>query len=197
MASASFELTIDGIEGPLDVRSLRGTEELSRAWAFDLVVSGAPEREMERVALGRRATVTLQLNARPRALYGVPLYALAAARVIDALPLFRAKWPYVATRQLETRFADVVATIAMKITNTDRLPPIGDISSHNIHDVPSKVQAALTEHTVTALELEKHACWLGDIQYLQHNWAVPEYFHEILDDAEPETDASLAKKAAP
>lgn len=70
MANA-FYLALEGVDAPVHVHSFRGTEQLSRAWRFDFVVSAPRDREIERVALGQRATAIIQREGRLRALYGI------------------------------------------------------------------------------------------------------------------------------
>lgn len=116
------------------------------------------------------------------------LYALAAARVIESLPYFRAKWPHVAKLQLESTYDAAVKAIAMRMTGTTALKPIGKISSHDFQDALSHVKQGLSDANVTAKNLMLHACKLGDIQHLQHNWTIADFFHEATDDLAPATD---------
>jgi uncharacterized protein involved in type VI secretion and phage assembly len=71
MADAQLALTLNEIEGSLVVHSFSGHERLSSVWRFDLVVSGPMDRDMERVAIGRRATIRLTRHGRTRVLHGV------------------------------------------------------------------------------------------------------------------------------
>lgn len=51
----------------------------------------------------------------------------------------------------------------------------------------------LSDADVTAVErmdLMEHACYLGDIHHLQHNWTLADLFHESTDDLAPATDMS-------
>lgn len=62
------------------MHALRGKEAISDAWHFDVTVSGAASEAVEHLALGQRATLTLDLGDHTRAFYGV----VASVRVDEA-----------------------------------------------------------------------------------------------------------------
>lgn len=82
MSEASpYELTVDGVRA-LSVHAIRGSERISEAWRFDLTVTAPGEGpDIERDALGARATLVLHTADAPRAFYGV----VASARLLEVL----------------------------------------------------------------------------------------------------------------
>ncbi|MFO0555898.1 MAG: type VI secretion system tip protein TssI/VgrG [Polyangiaceae bacterium] len=71
MARSTYQLLIDEVTGPLQVHAVRGAETLSASWHFNLTVSGPDSEEVERVALGQRATLLFDFGEKQRAFYGV------------------------------------------------------------------------------------------------------------------------------
>ena len=87
-----FQLSVDGLAGDLfRVQSFTGTEALSEAWAFDVVVVAPAGEEVEQTALGRRAVLTFHVGPEPRAFYGV----VAAVRLAAALRVDQPRLEYV------------------------------------------------------------------------------------------------------
>ena len=109
------------------------------------------------------------------------LRALAAARVIQALPLWRKKWPkMLQIANPEPSFEYVEAVAAM------RLPPVGEITSDKAQDIFRKIRATLKDRNITARQLGDEAIRVGDTKFLMHNWALPDFFHEVLADKAPQ-----------
>ena len=80
-----YQLSVDGLAGDMfRVQSFTGTEALSEAWAFDIVVVAPTGDEVEHRALGRRAVLTFHVGPEPRAFYGVvAAVRLAAVDRVD------------------------------------------------------------------------------------------------------------------
>jgi type VI secretion system secreted protein VgrG len=79
-----YQLAVDGLAtNYFDVHRLKGKEAISEAYSFEVVVTGpegSGDEDVERVALGQRATLTFNIGKTPRVFYGV----VAAVRVIGA-----------------------------------------------------------------------------------------------------------------
>jgi type VI secretion system secreted protein VgrG len=78
MPPPPYQLLVDGFPaGFFRVHSFTGKEALSSAYAFDIVATGDAGDEIERRALGQRATLLFNVGPSQRAFYGI----LAAVRV--------------------------------------------------------------------------------------------------------------------
>ncbi len=74
-----YQLAIDGIDPSIIVHSFLGTETLSEAWWFELVVTAPAGDDIEQAALGQRATLIWNHADKQRAFYGV----VAAVRLAE------------------------------------------------------------------------------------------------------------------
>jgi uncharacterized protein involved in type VI secretion and phage assembly len=80
MTAAPYTLSVDGFaKGTFRVHAFAGKEELSEAWAFDVVVTAEAGDDVERAALGKRASLIFHVGEAPRAFYGV----IAAVRLVE------------------------------------------------------------------------------------------------------------------
>src|SRR5690242_16962953 len=67
-----YQLTVDGFaDDAFRIHSFRGNEAVSEAWSFDVVVTAEAGDEIERAALGKRATLVFNVGEEQRAFYGV------------------------------------------------------------------------------------------------------------------------------
>ena len=72
MSPPPYELVVDGFARDLfRVHSLTGTEALSEAYDFEITATTELGQDIERRALGRRASLTFHTGPEPRAIYGV------------------------------------------------------------------------------------------------------------------------------
>src|ERR1700759_2437576 len=71
--STPYRLSVDGFpEDSFRVHTLTGREALSEAYSFELLVTThGRDEEIERTALGSRATLIFDLGGKQRAFYGV------------------------------------------------------------------------------------------------------------------------------
>ena len=78
MSPPPYELVVDGFARDLfRVHSLTGTEVLSEAYDFEITATAELGQDIERRALGRRASLVFHTGPEPRAIYGV----IAAVRL--------------------------------------------------------------------------------------------------------------------
>jgi type VI secretion system secreted protein VgrG len=81
-----YRLTVEGFPAStFRVESFAGKEAMSEPYAFEIVTTteGDPDREIERLALGQRASLAWNVGPRERAFYGV-IAAVRLERVHDA-----------------------------------------------------------------------------------------------------------------
>src|SRR4051812_9832477 len=85
MSPPPYQLTVDGFAPDhFRVHSFDGKETLSEAWWFDLVVTAPAGDDVDRGALGQRATLIFNLADKQRAFYGiVAAVRLAAVHAVD------------------------------------------------------------------------------------------------------------------
>src|SRR3954466_16172189 len=69
-----YQLSVDGLPGDyFRVQAFKGRETISEAYSFEIIAiaRASADDEVERTALGQKATFTWNIGKTPRAFYGV------------------------------------------------------------------------------------------------------------------------------